>query len=470
MPHRPAISSALSIAKVGTSCCLFFTALENRLMMNLKSGAPFWLVKNGLIHSYPRLRQNEQCDVLIVGAGITGALIGDHLSRAGMSVCIVDQREAGWGSTAASTALLQYEIDTELQDLCKRYGVADAVLAYKACELAVGSLGALAKNLGGIDFQSMQSLYFASHWYHKSRLEQEGALRLAHGFDLEVLDRKAMHNRFGIYSSVGLLSAVAAEVDPYQLTHKLLARIQAAGGRVHARTTLKQFENVRGGVRALLETTDRHDASDGRALNIECTHLVLAAGYETQKWLPKRVASNRSSYAFISEAMPGELGAIKNTLVWESARPYLYLRRTGDERLLVGGEDDAVDIPRRRDLAVEKKSARLCKRVNALFPTLDLRVAFAWAGTFAETSDGLPFFGSHASSGPNVHYAMAYGGNGITYSLIGAELLTKTLSGKQHECAELFSFERIARNQENHQAIRRRPSARQRTDSAVETA
>ena len=405
------------------------------LMMNLKSGAPFWAVKNGLIKSYPRLRLDATCDVLVVGAGITGALIGDHLARAGMSVCVIDQREAGWGSTAASTALLQYEIDTELQDLCARYGVEDGVLAYKACEAAIGSLAALAKKLGGIDFQSMQSLYFASRWYHKHRVEEEGALRLAHGFKLEVLDRKALSARFGIDAPAGLLSAVAAEVDPYQLAHKLLTRIVSLGGHVHARTQLERFENVHGGVRAYLDSGH----------TVQCKHLVLASGYEAQKWLTQRVASNRSSYALVSEPMPGELHCLKNTLVWESARPYLYLRRTGDERLIVGGEDDAMDIAVRRDLRVESKAARLVKRVKNLFPGLELKVAFAWAGTFAETSDGLPFFGAHEAHGRRVHFAMAYGGNGITYSLIGAEMLRDSLLEKIHPCAKLFSFDRLAR-------------------------
>ncbi len=404
-------------------------------MMNLKSGAPFWIAKNGLIHSYPRLRDSKTCDVLVVGAGITGALISDHLARAGMSVCVIDQREAGWGSTAASTALLQYEIDTEMQDLCARYGVADGVLAYKACEAAIDSLSVLAKNLDGIDFQKMQSLYFASRWYHKHRLETEGELRLAHGFKLDVLDRKTLDARFGIDAPIGLLSSVAAEVDPYQLCHKLLKRICSLGGHVHGRTELKRFENVHGGVRAHLESGQ----------TIECKHLVLASGYEAQKWLTQRVARNRSSYALISEPMPGELSALKNMLVWESARPYLYLRRTGDERLIIGGEDDAVDIALKRDLRVENKAKRLVKRVKNLFPKLDLKVAFTWAGTFAETDDGLPFFGAHESLGPRVHFAMAYGGNGITYSLIGAELLRDSLQGKSHPCAKLFSFDRLKR-------------------------
>jgi len=404
--------------------------------MDLKSGTPFWQIKNGLVHAFPRLSEPVSCEVLVVGAGITGALIGDHLARAGMKVCVIDQREAGWGSTSASKALLQYEIDTEMQALAKRYGEADAVLAYKACEQAIGSLRKIAKSLRGVDFQPMQSLYYASRWYHQRRVEKEGALRLANGFKLEVLDRAALAERFGIDAPSALLTPVAAETDPYQLAHRLLGRIETHGGRVHARTTLRKFDATRAGVRA--------EADDG--VTIRCKHLILAAGYESQKWLRQGVASNRSSYAFISEPMPGQLGVLQKTLVWESARPYLYLRRTADERLLVGGEDDRIDIPLKRDARVNAKAETLRKRIAALFPRLPLKVAFAWAGTFAETEDGLPFFGPHEEHGPRVHFAMAYGGNGITYSLIGAELLRDALLGKRHPCAELFSFARLQRS------------------------
>ena len=176
---------------------------------------------------------------------------------------------------------------------------------------------------------------------------------------------------------------------------------------------------------------------------IKARHVVMAAGYASQQWLPKRVASNRSSYAFITDPMPAEaLGFLADTLVWESARPYLYLRSTGDGRLLVGGDDDSVDIPARRDARVKKKQARLQHKVGKLFPQLEYTPAFAWAGTFAETPDGLPFFGAHESLGPRVHFAMAYGGNGITYSMIGAGLLRAAIERRRHALATLFSFSR----------------------------
>ena len=135
---------------------------------------------------------------------------------------------------------------------------------------------------------------------------------------------------------------------------------------------------------------------------------------------------------------------LARTLVWETARPYLYLRTTADRRLLIGGEDDDVDIPARRDRRVDAKARRLMKRVAKLWPALDLTPTFAWAGTFAETEDGLPFFGPHAATGPRVHYAMAYGGNGITYSMLGAGLLGALIERRPHPLARLFAFERTA--------------------------
>jgi glycine/D-amino acid oxidase-like deaminating enzyme len=83
--------------------------------------------------------------------------------------------------------------------------------------------------------------------------------------------------------------------------------------------------------------------------------------------------------------------------------------------------------------------------VLALWPRLPLAIDFAWAGTFAETADGLPFFGPHPQHGPRVLFAMAYGGNGITYSMLGAGLLRALVERRRHPLAALFSFSRLQR-------------------------
>jgi glycine/D-amino acid oxidase-like deaminating enzyme len=401
--------------------------------MDLKSGYPYWAVSNGLMQAFPPLRQDVRCDVLVVGGGITGALIADELARHGHDVLVVEQRDIAWGSSATSTGLLQYEIDTHMVDLAKRHGEDAAALAYVACAEAIPALERLAREVRDVGFRRCRSLYYASRRRDRGDLHDEFELRLRHGFDVTWLERGALLEQYGIDAPAAILSGLGACVDPYRMAYRLFARLRRQGVAIHDRTRIDDIRPTSRGVVAR--------SVEGHA--IRARHLVLAAGYANQRWLQRRVAANRSSYAFITDPIdPDLLGTLRRTLLWESARPYIYMRPTTDHRLLVGGEDDAVDVPARRDARVEKKVRRLVKRVRKMFPALPLQPAFSWAGTFAETRDGLPYFGPHPQHGPRVLFAMAYGGNGITYSMAGAELLRAQVEGRKHRLHPLFSFGR----------------------------
>ena len=401
--------------------------------MDLKSGYPWWTVRNGLPHQFPPLRADLRCDVAVIGGGISGALIADEFAGHGHDVAVFDGRDVGWGSTAASTAMLQYEIDTPMTDLAKRYGEADALLAYQSCVEAIGMLRAKAGEVRDVGFARADSLYYASKARHAKPLRAEFELRKQHGFAVRWLDAAAVRDRYGFDAPAAILSRVAARMDPYRMTYRLLARLQRRGAAIHDRTTIATMRPHARGV-------ELH-SSDG--LRIDARHVVLASGYESQHWLKQRVARNRSSYAFISDPLEdGAMGPLAHTLFWETARPYLYMRGSDDGRVLIGGADDAIDLPARRDRKVDAKSRKLLQQAQALFPQLPLRPAFAWAGTFAETKDGLPYFGPHPQHGSRVLFAMAYGGNGIAYSMLGAGLLRALVERRRHPLARLFGFSR----------------------------
>ncbi len=404
--------------------------------MDLKSGYPYWALRNGLLPPLPPLASDQRCDVLVVGGGITGTLIADELARHGHEVLLLERRDIGWGSTAASTALLQYEIDTHMTELARRHGEASAALAYRACADALpwlhDRIAALGRNVG---HRQCASLYYASHRWHAGRLRRECAMRRRHGLEVEFLDREAIDARFGLDAPAALLSRLGAQVDPFRLAQQLASGLRRGGTRVVDHADVTSLVPGSRDVQVRL--------SDGTG--VRARHVVLACGYETQRWLETKVASNRSSYAFVTRPLHGALPRwMTRTLLWETARPYLYLRSTDDGRLLVGGEDNTVDIPARRDKRVMSKARTLARRAAALFPDLQMEPDFAWAGTFAETADGLPWFGAHPQWGPRVLFAMAYGGNGITYSAIGAQLLRATIERRRHPLKALFGFGREA--------------------------
>ncbi|GGC79014.1 NAD(P)/FAD-dependent oxidoreductase [Marinobacter halophilus] len=402
--------------------------------MDLKSGYPFWAVKNGLMYAFPQLEANLSCDVVVMGAGITGALIANDLAKHGHDVVVLDQRDVCWGSTSASTALLQYEIDTHATDLARRYNQASALLAYQSSLRAIREIEEVAHDVGDVDFATCESLYYASNRADHSRLADEFAWREQNGFPVRWLSRAALKDEYGLFAPAAILSSVAARVDPYRLASKLLQRMQQKGAHIFDRTQVTSFTATEGSVKL---TTDS-------GMSLTAGHLVIACGYESQNWLRQRVAKNLSSYAYISDPVdPDQLRWLAGTMLWESSRPYIYMRTTGDGRLLVGGEDDDLDIPARRDRLIDRKAATLQRKVARLFPHLQAPPAFAWGGTFAETSDGLPLFGPHKEHGPRVLFALAYGGNGITYSMLGAGLLRAQIEDRPHSLTGLFAFSRL---------------------------
>ena len=72
--------------------------------MNLHSGTPFWLAKNGLAAARPPLRSPERCDVAVIGAGVTGALVADALTAAGVHGLTVTEVK-GYGRQKGHTEI-----------------------------------------------------------------------------------------------------------------------------------------------------------------------------------------------------------------------------------------------------------------------------------------------------------------------------------------------------------------------------
>lgn len=396
--------------------------------MDLRSSQPFWIVRDGLLRAYPALNSAATCDVIVLGGGITGALIALHLTEAGFDVIVLDKREIGWGSTSASTALLQYEIDVPLCELIEMRGEHDAVLAYRACHEAIDKLAVLAGRMDvPTEFARRQSLYLANVIGDVPMLRREHEARRAAGIDVEWLDARDVLDVFGIARPAALLSSQAAQVDAYRFAHALLCK---AGVRVFDRTEAVQIDAGDAGV------TVRTDAG----FSVDAGHLVFATGYESQQYLARPVAKLISTFALVSEPtlMPVWL---QDTLVWEHAQPYFYLRATEEGRLMMGGEDVRFRAPDLRDRLIGRKVGKLQRKFNVLLPQVCMTPAFAWAGTFGETEDGLAYIGS-VSQWPRCFFALGYGGNGITYSVLAAEIIRDALLGRRHAYAHLFTFDR----------------------------
>lgn len=401
--------------------------------MDLVSDRPLWPLLDGLPHSYPRLHDDARAEVVVIGGGVTGALVAHALAGAGLDTIVIDRREIGWGSTAASTSLLQYELDVPLVELRERIGRDDADRVYLGCQGAIDELDALVAMLGAeVSFRRCDSVYLVARKGDLKAQRAELAARREIGLGVEWLERDDLVKRLGIDRPGAILSTSAAEVDAYALDHALLADAARRGVRVFTHTAV---EKVKPG-------DDRVVLRLANGCTVTARHVVFATGYETRELLGRSPAKLISTFAVASD--PGmvpspwrESGAV----IWERSHPYLYLRSTPDGRVIIGGEDERFRDPEHRDALIREKSKRLGERYGELFDTKPLDVAFAWAGTFGETEDGLPRIGPD-DDWPGCLFALGYGGNGIVFSVLAAAIVRDAITGAVNPLAGVLRFQR----------------------------
>jgi glycine/D-amino acid oxidase-like deaminating enzyme len=400
--------------------------------MDLRSGTAFWPVMNGLLRNYPALAADETADVAVIGAGVTGALVAHILATVGADVIVLDKRDVATGSTAATTGLLQYETDTSLVELAQAVGEEQAVRAWRLGLAAIQTIEDRCREVGDdCGFARRPSLYLASSRRDGRRLAVEHALRVRHGFDVEWLSAASLQDRYGIDAPGAIVSRGEGQIDAFRFTHRLLQAAIDRGARVYDRTEVRAVKAQDDGV--VIETS--------RNARVTARRIVWAAGYEAIEETQKRVGRRHSTWALVSEPV-ADLGAWRDgALIWETARPYLYARTTDDGRVMIGGEDEPFSRRHTSDRLLEKKSRRLVDRFGRLFPSIAIEVAYRWAGVFTDTKDGLPFIGE-VPQHPHAWLALGYGGNGVTFSMIAAELIRDAWRGVPNPDARIFAFDR----------------------------
>lgn len=401
--------------------------------MDLRSGSAFWILKNGLQAAYPPLDRDLHTDIAIIGGGITGALLAYEFQQRGIACTLLDKREIGWGSTAASTAMLQYEIDEELHALIDRIGKPKAEQAYHLGVEAIDGLEALSQKVGAdCAFRRAPSLYICREESQYAQLKKEYEARKAAGFQVEWLEGAALNQQYGLHAEAGIRSQEAAMLDAFKLTHALLQEVQQKDGHIFDRTEVTDFHQTASGWQL---TTDRGP-------KVYCKKIAFAAGYESSQHLKEKVVSLKSTYALATEPLDLQACIGGEYLLWEASRPYFYMRTTTDSRLLLGGGDVPFKNAELRDKLIREKAAGLLDTFKTLYPdSPGIEAAFCWTGTFGETEDGLAYIGE-SPEWQDAYFAMGYGGNGITYSYQAAKILADCYQQKPNPNSELYRFGR----------------------------
>ncbi len=369
-------------------------------------------------------------DVVVVGAGISGALVAEALSRAGRSVLIADARPPARGSTAASTAMIQHEIDVPLTALRQQISADHADRAWLRSVRAVANLIALQGKLGiKCKMQRKAALYLAGNQMGSRALAQEAAARRKIGIAAEPLSRADLESRYGIDRTAAILSTDSASANPAQLTVGLLQAVLARGGRIVSPVEVTDMAELPGGV--ALATRD------GRVIAAET--VIFCTGYEYLPQMQTKSHRVTSTWALASKPLPQLPPWMRNTIVWEASDPYLYFRTDAAGRVIAGGEDEDAADTNADPGRLSRKAKAIAEKLKHL-TGIEIGVpAYAWSAPFSVTDDGLPIV-DRVPGYDRIFSVMGFGGNGITFSMIGAEIIAGFLAGKADPDAAIFAY------------------------------
>ena len=397
--------------------------------LNLRTGVSIWeaTTKQSV---KPIQRLSSYYDVIVIGAGITGAMAAQAISDLGLSVRVVDRRSPASGSTAASAALIQWEIDEPLSSLVQKLGTRKANRVYRASYSAVQNLRKqIEVQKLACDMIPRDTCFLAGNKMRAVALQNEVTLRKKLKLPSKFLSREALKENLGFNGHAAIWSSGSLELNPRELTMSLLQQCHQKGVDIAFPLTADDIASTPFGCFVSFEN---HNP-------IAAGKVVVATGYEALFDIPKHKYKLISTWALAT--VKQAQGAIwpGSALIWEASSPYLYFRTTKDRRIIAGGEDEAFLNPKHRDKLIGENTKVVLAKLKKILPNIDAKAEFRWAGTFAASPTGLPCIGP-VPDRTNVFAILGAGGNGITFSKIAADLVAQWVIGKTGPLQDLFAF------------------------------
>ena len=375
-----------------------------------------WL--NAETAEYPVLAGDHEADVLIVGGGITGALVARKLSAQGRHVVILERRRVASGATGHSTAKVTALHRASWRDLLDKHP-RDSVRAWALANLAaVGELSNIALATGtNCSFRSLPAYLVAGGDEEEADFGQQGAALLSVGLPATVVDAPAP---FGMPAAE---LPGQAMIDPAAFVAGVLASL-GPNTDVFERSPVRSLRHADGGWRA-----DSDGGSVWAPIAVMADHAPV---HDTGAFFGRLFPYTH----FVLEVAPKI--AIPDGMWLQVGGDGLTLRPTNEPRgtWIVSGQET------RAGSAHDERESYVNLVASATRLLGEVRVIRHWSTHDHETPDGLPFIGE-APLGRNLFMAAGYAGWGMTKSIVASSIIADAVDGGSSVLAQMLSPSRM---------------------------
>lgn len=402
--------------------------------MQLTEGNLYWQQNEKIKNTYPYLTYDATCDILIIGGGIVGAITAYYMAKEGMNVIVAEKNIVGYGSTSATTALLEYQVDVDLHKLEKMIGQNQARRIYKLCLDAISDIEKIDKEFkASTEFEKKDTMYYSNKFTQKASMLKEYEARKNVGFDTKFIEDHRLIN----FNSAILTKNSSATFNPYKFTQELFLHLSKMDN-------VRIFENTK--IESIRPKFDGVECKTNNNFKIVADKLIFASGFETLKYVKNIPVDLYKTFTIVTNPIGNLDDFDANFTARDTVEPYHYLRFTNDNRIMFGGEDvkitEKLTNEKYLNSLANSKYKKLFGTVQKLFNNLDdLTVDYAFNGTFGNTKDSLSII-DEIEYMPNCFCNLGFGANGILYSVIGAKMLKDAVKGYYTKDMNMFKIDR----------------------------
>lgn len=359
----------------------------------------YWNSINTGYKNYPSLSDNEKCDVVVIGGGISGCFTAYYLSQYNLNTILLEKNFIAHCNASTSTGILESTADIELSKLSKLIGKRKAFHAHKLCEKAVDDIEYILYNINFSHiFEKKDILYSINNENMKSNI-------------IKTTDRHGYFKKGGL-------------VDPFKLCHGLLKRSQKKYAKIYENTAATSYDSY----------TDTIRVNTNTPYFIECKKIVFTNGLSINNVLHlKNFVEVKNVNTIVTTPFEDYLDILNKSFLIKYNKDYIYIRSTCDKRIMISSFNSD------KNFYTNDKLFDLFRSVYGY--SNDLKIEYSFTTPYGESFDGLPYIGAHPKL-ENCYLNLPLGRNNICYSAIGAQIIKDLILYNTSPYTELFSFQR----------------------------
>ena len=417
--------------------------------MNVTEGNMFWNQELGIIKKYPYLSVDRRCDVLIIGAGIGGALTAFMQAKQGAKVIVVDKNIIGYGATIETSGIIDTRVDFN-NKIVKNVGEKNISKCNNLCSQALKDIIYIIEEIGKdeeckkyidkLQFRNLDLICYSERVTNKISMYKIFEKLGKQNEEVEYLEEDPVINlKTGI-----IFPKQAAILNPYVFTQLIYIYLSKL-------PNVSIYENTE--IKYITPKEDIVEAISNNRFKILARNVILTSGIHTLKYLKDENITLNKTFTLVTEPVQELDENICNIMAKDTSYPHTVISFTTDKRIVMCGEDIKQNERMLEDKYFKHFANGKYKKMYLNFRRLlnlsdDVKITNCFSGMYLDTKDSLPII-DELDNMPNVYCNLGIGKNGIIFSMIGARML-KDIS-KQYHIKDMYLFRENRQNLRNKQ-------------------